>query len=109
VISVWLAVMAFVFVKNAAGQHLFYVPIEVLGVYGIVFGISRWRRSCRPGQQGTSSPSGPIRMATEYHPSPARGVESVEQRLTRLSEMKDKGLITQAEYETRRREIIGEV
>jgi len=109
-ITVWLAAMAFVFVKNAAGQRLFYVPIEVLGVYGVAFGISCWRRSCRREQLATPPPSGPVPPPPQSHTFPApRGVETIEERLTRLSEMRDKGLITQAEYKTRRREIIGEV
>lgn len=110
-IAVWLAAMAFFFLKNAAGQRIWYVPLEVLGLYGALFGISCWRRCRRPrGLVGPYRPPAPLPTTAEPRSfSAPRGVEGIEERLTRLSEMRDKGLITQAEYEARRREIIGEV
>lgn len=109
--SVWLAMMGFFLFKNAAGQRLWYVPVEVLALYGAALGISCWRRSDRRAHLANSHPSpAPPPETAESRPfSEPRGAESIEERLTRLSGMRDKGLITQAEYETRRREIIGEV
>ena len=90
-----------------------FVAIPQAGAFGILWtliavGITAYSAYTAFGRKYI----GPeINIEDETGPGGARqdGPMDIEQRLTQLSELRDKGLITDAEYEQKRREILDEL
>ena len=76
-----------------------YVAMDVAGSDVRSLTLSGRAFACPPGGAAPAAPA-----ATPAAPAPA--VASPEERLRKLQELRDKGLITEQEYATRRKEIL---
>ncbi len=77
-----------------------YQVFSTVGVFGVLFG---WLMDIRSGDKKTDEDNSDISInVTDTHPV------NFDERLRKLSQLKEEGLVSDEEYETKRREIMEE-